>query len=70
MKRLTATGITDTREWRAINDRLVAKLKLFAPSLAISFHGVGETLEATAVQLDRAMPRYASPDAKQFQVNR
>ena len=69
MNRLTATGITDTRDWRAINDRLVAKLKLFAPSLAISFHGVGESLEAT-VGLDRAMTRFASPDAKQFRVNR
>ena len=69
MNRLTATGITDTREWRALDDRLVATLKPFAPSLAISFHGVGETLEAT-VGFDRAMARYASADPKQIQVNR
>ena len=69
MNRLTATGITETRGWRALNDRLVAMLKPFAPPLAISFHGVGETLEAT-VGLDRAMARYASVNAKRLQVNR
>ena len=65
MNRLTATGITETRDWRALNDRLVAKLKRFATPLAISFHGVAETLEAT-VGLDRAMARYASADAKRI----
>ena len=69
MNRLTATGITDTRDWRAINDRLVATLKPFAPPLAISLHGVGETLETT-VGLDRAMARHALADAKRIQVNR
>jgi len=33
----------DTRDWRALNERLVATLKVFAPPLAISFHGPGET---------------------------
>ncbi|MDE2927487.1 MAG: hypothetical protein OXT71_13910 [Acidobacteriota bacterium] len=65
MNRLTATGITETGDWRALNDRLVAALKPFAPPLAISFHGAGETLEAT-VGLDRAMARCASADAKRF----
>ena len=69
MNRLTATGITETRGWRALNDRLVAMLKPFSPPRAISFHGVGEMLEAT-VEPDRAMARYASADAKHFQVNR
>ncbi len=69
MNRLTATGITETRGWRALNDRLVVMLKPFSPPRAISFHGVGEMLEAT-VGPDRAMARYASADAKHFQVNR
>ena len=65
MNRLTANGIPETRGWRALNDRLVAMLKPFAPPPAISFHGVGETLEAT-IGLDHKMARYASADARRF----
>ena len=43
MDRSTATGMKDTRDRRALNDRLVATLEPFAPPLAISFHGGRET---------------------------
>ena len=44
MNGLTAIGTTETRGWRAPNDRLVAMLKPFAPPLAISFHLAGVML--------------------------
>ena len=47
MDRLTATGMKDTRYRRALNDRLVATLKPFAPPAAISFHGGRETLRVS-----------------------
>ena len=50
-------GMTDTRDWRAINDRLVATLKPFAEPLAISFHGPGEPPPAARVE-----PRYPAPN--------
>ena len=55
------TQSEDTRDWRALNGRLVAALKPFAPPLAISFHGPGRTPPAARVEV-----RYASADAKRF----
>ena len=57
MNRLTATGITETGDWRALNDRLVSALKPFAPPLAISFHGAGEMPPAARVEV-----RYPPPN--------
>ena len=37
MDRVTATGMKDTRDWTAFNDRLVATLKPFAPPPAERF---------------------------------
>ena len=47
MDRLTATGMKDTGDWRALDDRLVATLKPFAPPSAISFHGARETVRVS-----------------------
>ena len=57
MDQSTTTGMKDTRDWRALNDRLVATLKVFAPPLAISFHGPGATPPAARVE-----GRYAPPN--------
>ena len=44
-------------DWRALNDRLVAAIKPFAPPLAIAFHAPGETPPAPRVE-----PRYPAPN--------
>ena len=44
------TRSEDTRDWRDLNDRLVAALKPFASPLAISFHGPGHTPPAARVE--------------------
>ena len=49
--------MTDVRDWRALNDRLVTTLKPFAEPLAISFHGPGETPPAS-----RGEVRYPAPN--------
>ena len=51
------TWSEDTRDWRDLNDRLVAVLKPFAPPLAISFHGPGRPPPAARVEA-----RYPPPN--------
>ena len=46
----------DTREWRDLNDRLAAVLKPYAPPLAISFHGPGQTPPAARVEVPYPPP--------------
>ena len=46
----------DKRDWRDLNDRLVATLKPFAPPLAISFHGPGQTPPAARVEVPYPPP--------------
>ena len=50
------TSSEDTQDWRALNDRLVAALKPFAPPLAISFHGPGQTPPAARVEASYPPP--------------
>ena len=44
-------------DWQALNDRLVAALKPFAPPVAISFHAPGDPVPASRVE-----PRYPAPN--------
>lgn len=50
------TSSNDTRDWTALNDRLVAALKPLAPPLAISFHGPGQTPPAARVEMSYPPP--------------
>ena len=51
------TPSEDTRDWRALDERLVATLKPSAPPLAISFHGPGQRPPAARVDV-----RYPPPN--------
>lgn len=46
----------DKRNWRDLNDRLVAALKPFAPPLAISFHGPDQPPPLARVDVDYPPP--------------
>ena len=50
------TRSEDTRDWRALSHRLVVALRPFAPPLAISFHGPGQTPPAARVEVGYPPP--------------
>ena len=50
------TRSEDTRDWSALSHRLVVALRPFAPPLAISFHGPGQTPPAARVEVGYPPP--------------